>query len=420
MDDMTGTASGGLQPPHGLAFWRRILLPRNSATEAASATEMLRRPHDVAWMRLILIAIFLGLFCLIVNGLGSLSSFTVGLLLAAASLSVGGLAGFLFGVPRSLQTPVLPPVGGDGQSQKQADEIAARYATNTNLEQISDWLTKILVGVGLTQIGTIVEQIKSASAYFGPALGAQGSALATCVMVYFTISGFFYTYLWTRLVLVGVMSRADQDASEKLRRIEEQDAVDLRALNVVERFISGRVGTSDIAALTEAVAAASARAKKLVFYEAEEARTRSWRNNKIVVERTIPIFRALVQTDHDGYYYKTKAKLAYALKDQREPTPRDLEEAIALLGESIEKRDMRCDSAPLYEFNRALCRILLDPDFKQNRPSSAENRRLIGADLETARSALGQKFPECPIAQWLTLNGIGTSAEVTPLREQAM
>ena len=155
MDDVASNATGSSQPLRGFAFWRGALAPRNGVGQPTSIAETLRRPHDVAWMRLILIAIFLGLFCLIVNGFGSLSSFTVGLLLAAASLSVGGLAGFLFGVPRSLQTPVLPPVGGDGRSQKQADEIAARYATNTNLEQISDWLTKILVGVGLTQIGTI-------------------------------------------------------------------------------------------------------------------------------------------------------------------------------------------------------------------------------------------------------------------------
>jgi hypothetical protein len=415
----TNTSSGS-QSPRGFGLRRRAAALRSGVREAASGSEMLRHPHDVAWMRLILIAIFLGLFCLILNGLGSLSSFTVGLLLAAASLAVGGLAGFLFGVPRSLQTPVLPPVGDDGQSRKQADEIAVRYATNTNLEQISDWLTKILVGVGLTQIGTIVEHVKSASAYFGPALGLHGDALATCVMIYFTISGFFYTYLWTRLVLVGVMSRADQDASEKLRRIEEQDAVDLRALTIVERFISGRVAAADVAELGDAIGAASARAKKLVFYEAEEARTRSWRNNKIVVERTIPVFRALVQTDRDGVFYKTKAKLAYALKDQREPAPGDLEEAVSLLGESIEKRDMRCDTAPLYEFNRAFCRILLDQDFKQGRPASAENRRLIGADLEIARPTLGQKFSEYPIAQWLSLNGVGGGAEVKPIREQAV
>jgi hypothetical protein len=35
-------------------------------------------------------------------------------------------------------------------------EKATRYLGNTNLEQVSDWLTKIIVGVGLVQIGRIV------------------------------------------------------------------------------------------------------------------------------------------------------------------------------------------------------------------------------------------------------------------------
>jgi hypothetical protein len=223
-------------------------------------------------------------------------------------------------------------------------------------------------------------------------------------MVYFSISGFFYTYLWTRLILLGVMSRADQDATEKLRRIEEQDEIDLRAMTIVDRYLAGRAGPGDPAALTETVEKASARARKLIFYEAEEARTRSWRQNKAVVERTIPIFRALIAADHDELYYKTKAKLAYALKDQREPSAKELSEAITLLSDAIERRNLRCEVIPLYEFNRALCRIMLDENFRAGRPSDPDDRALICADLDAVRPSLGEKLAEEPIARWLELN----------------
>lgn len=418
MTDAAARSSAKSQALDGLAWVLGSISPRAAMQDGDWDPEQLRRVHDLAWTRILLISIFLGLFCVVVNGIGSQSAFAVGLLLSAASLAVGGLAGFLFGVPRSLQAPFVPAPSGNGQAEpgKQADDNAGRYATNTNLEQISDWLTKILVGVGLTQIGPIVEGLKSAAAYFGAALGEQGTALAFCVMVYFSIAGFFYTYLWTRLVLVGVMSRADQAASAKLRRMEAQDAVDLRAMTLVDRCLSGKISAEDAPELGDAIAAASERARKLIFYEAEEARTRSWRQNKSVVDRSVPVFRALVQTDRDGVYYKTKAKLAYALKDQRAPTADDLKEAISLLGDAIEQRDLRCKIAPLYEFNRAVCRMLLDEDFKQGRPSSAETRDLIAADLEAA-AALRQNFADDPVARWLKLNGDAGSAEVTPIRE---
>jgi hypothetical protein len=67
-------------------------------------------------------------------------AFGTALAIAAASGLVGGLLGFLFGIPRTVQ--------GTGASTS-----GPQYDANTNLEQVSDWLTKILVGVGLVQIG---------------------------------------------------------------------------------------------------------------------------------------------------------------------------------------------------------------------------------------------------------------------------
>ncbi len=57
-------------------------------------------------------------------------------LLAAATLS--GILGLIFGLPRALS---------DYQPA-----AAERYKGNSNLEEISDWLTKLLVGVGLVQL----------------------------------------------------------------------------------------------------------------------------------------------------------------------------------------------------------------------------------------------------------------------------
>jgi hypothetical protein len=63
---------------------------------------------------------------------------TVALVAAFASLAAAFLLGFLFGVPRA-------PSDGGG----------TRTRASTNLEQIADWLTKILVGVGIAQFDEI-------------------------------------------------------------------------------------------------------------------------------------------------------------------------------------------------------------------------------------------------------------------------
>ena len=91
--------------------------------------------------------------------------FGLSLLIAGTFVLAGGLLGFLFGIPRTLQQEDETEVKGVG------------YRANTNLEQISDWLTKILVGVGLTQIGRIPDALnavaETATAGLGDLVGAN-------------------------------------------------------------------------------------------------------------------------------------------------------------------------------------------------------------------------------------------------------
>jgi hypothetical protein len=79
------------------------------------------------------------------------SVLAVALLVAGAAFLGGALLGFLFGIPRSLAVEATP--AGTTAEPVEAGQRAALYRSNTNLEQISDWLTKILVGVGLVELG---------------------------------------------------------------------------------------------------------------------------------------------------------------------------------------------------------------------------------------------------------------------------
>lgn len=114
----------------------------------------------------------------------------VAALIASASFLAGGMVGFLFGIPRAVQGST-------------AASGAAQYQANTNLEQVSDWLTKIIVGVGLVQIGRIIPGLTRLADSMKAPLGGQASSAAFGLAL--TISnvflGFFFFYMWSRSLL---------------------------------------------------------------------------------------------------------------------------------------------------------------------------------------------------------------------------
>jgi CheY-like chemotaxis protein len=134
---------------------------------------------------------------------------TVGLVASGAAAAVGGLIGFVFGIPRQLQDE-RPPAAPSETSAESAIRPST-YAGNTSLEQISDWLTKILVGVGLTQLANLPAAFDSLGRFLSPALGGSASAsvFAPLLVVYFLLGGFFLSYLWTRLYLPSLFAESD-------------------------------------------------------------------------------------------------------------------------------------------------------------------------------------------------------------------
>jgi hypothetical protein len=96
------------------------------------------------------------------------------------------------------------PAGGalDAAPAEPLQTRAPSTAVNTNLEQISDWLTKIIVGVSLVnsdRVGHVMFGIadEMANSFGGP--GSRSLALAT--LTYFSVVGLLGGYLLTRLFL---------------------------------------------------------------------------------------------------------------------------------------------------------------------------------------------------------------------------
>jgi CheY-like chemotaxis protein len=150
-----------------------------------------------------------------------------GLALVGAGFAIGAVIGFLFGIPRRLQEPSVQPA-------KDAEVPSPRglpWAGNTSLEQISDWLTKIIVGVGLTQLLNLPTALASLGSVVGPALGGfpASASFGTLAFVYFAIGGFFTAYLWTSLRLTSLLVSSEEEA--KRAQAHEVD-LQIRAIEV--------------------------------------------------------------------------------------------------------------------------------------------------------------------------------------------
>lgn len=213
------------------------------------------------------------------------------LAIASAASLVGGIVGFLFGIPRTVQGSAAT----NGETQ---------YQGNTNLEQVSDWLTKILVGVGLVQLGRALPALGKLANGLGASLGGQASsgAFGLALAISYALLGFLFLYLWSRevlpkeLPLAGVI-QAQLDARESARSA---------ALALVTRQLDSLKGgtppTQD--ELNKAIAAAPDSMRLQVFDEADHVRSVNLRENKPLMALTIPVFRALIASDPGQMYHR--------------------------------------------------------------------------------------------------------------------
>jgi hypothetical protein len=156
---------------------------------------------------------------------------SVGLLTAFAAFLIGSLVGLVLGIPHvdSLRTSAvgrnqLPSQEPEGPGQAgapassqinrpaaraiQADDATPRLLPNTNLAEISDWLTKLLLGAGLvslTHLGKpLSELIDNVARGLGgatPAGGITESAVvvAGTILITYVALGFLGGYLTTTL-----------------------------------------------------------------------------------------------------------------------------------------------------------------------------------------------------------------------------
>lgn len=174
------------------------------------------------------------------RGWGS-SALSAVLLWSIASLSVGATLGFLFGIPKSATAagkPMPKPAAGKGEvalTANERDYAAGNGRANTNLEEVSDWLTKIVVGLTLVHWATIRADVlaisaKMAATFSETPTGADQSFAAALIIGFFTL-GFLFGYLYTRMFLQGAFARSDQSMLSHFKEVvtAEGDLADAKA-----------------------------------------------------------------------------------------------------------------------------------------------------------------------------------------------
>lgn len=113
-------------------------------------------------------------------------------ILSASGLVTGAFFGLLFGIPRSLTIA--------GQTVQ----------ANTNFEQISDWLTKVLIGVGLAELSPIKDLLVSLEQLLECQLsGTQiGGVAGLATLIAYFFAGFLWSYFESRTSLMAIFGEA--------------------------------------------------------------------------------------------------------------------------------------------------------------------------------------------------------------------
>ena len=193
-----------------------------------------------------------GTFGLIGVGFQNTLQWTAAFLMGLAAMACGALVGFLFGLPRGQLHLNAGEANTDGSSSGSVGNDSAnpqraggKFTVNTNLEEIADWLTKILLGAGLTQLGQLPNALESMANTVTPL--PQGHSTVIAIWIFFATFGFFLSYLMTRLFVAGALVAADTftDANTSI------PSHDVKALNKIIGDLKKRLADAELSGKVE-------------------------------------------------------------------------------------------------------------------------------------------------------------------------
>ena len=232
----------------------------NDSAGKASTTGAVRKRDALPYI--LLFILLTGLLAVLAGALLPPYYHAVPALLWSLGFCISGmLLGFLFGIPRSLPSGTVNAAPADELSNgkgRPTDEppaastdAAAGNASNTlflgtptlmeinsNLVEVSDWLTKIIVGVGLIELKSLPGSARSMAAFIAPSLATDtdtAMAVVGGVMLFFSVHGFLIGYLLTRIYLSIMIKRADSIVKNDSVRLESGKEIEVTELSRLQQ-----------------------------------------------------------------------------------------------------------------------------------------------------------------------------------------
>ena len=313
--------------------------------------EELRQRHDISVIIasiLIFFTIGIAITCYFTN-----CSCATPIMWEFACFATGAAIGFLFGVPRvdDSKTP-------SSQLSPSLAAVSGRLKTNTNIEQISDWLTKIVVGVTLVQLTQLPGFIRHMAHVFATD-GCSGKCtenFAIALIVYFVALGLAAGYLLTRTYLTLVFYRADDPGSSHAVSIlqaeltdEEYMAIDAKKLG----FEDDGFSTPHANITNPTLKKATDKISTLPLDEINDAKVlRLWAKAMIGNDKydqaVIALEKAISQsggeTAEDYYEYAIALFFADTNQDESAPIPGSVHDAL----KNAYKRLQTCDDLSIH------------------------------------------------------------------------
>ncbi|OWY24305.1 hypothetical protein C7N43_12060 [Sphingobacteriales bacterium UPWRP_1] len=225
---------------------------------------------------------------------------------------------------------------------------------------------------------------------------------------------------WGGLTLIEkVFSSQFTELEKKLKEKEEQEKTDVKVLETANQYLNSSSSVQmPERDLQELIKTASPAVKATILNEAQRLRSENWNNNKPKMERTIPVFEAISEAPPtEEKNHQVFGQLGFALKDKSIPDYRAAKEN---LDKAIELRNNANENGfAWYEFNRAICNIHLDNNFKRQTTAEPNLHQQITADLRIAfsdnlllerleknASLSGGDADILTIKQWLDVNKV--------------
>ncbi|MBG6233683.1 hypothetical protein IWX76_000238 [Pedobacter sp. CAN_A7] len=166
---------------------------------------------------------------------GYFQVFTILAVMAAYYLT-GCAIGFIFAIPKSAQGARQDRLPITDQGNRLG--TTGYYHDNTSLEEISDWLVKIIIGLSLTQFSYLKETVESAAgnvaAIFPCIPQAQGCksfyVFSYAIIIFYSIGGVIIGYLWTRIDFPKILTKSKNEL-ELIAKLEKQNKTMVRLIN---------------------------------------------------------------------------------------------------------------------------------------------------------------------------------------------